>query len=84
MKINLDPDTITASTFFIFTIIFILLFAIINSSYKNTNNVDSNTPDWAGELLVLLLVMGFVAVIYSYNNVYVFIAGIALMIILVM
>ncbi len=84
MKINLDPDTITASTFFIFTLIFILLFAIINNSYKNTNNVDSNTPDWAGELLVLLLVIGFVSVIYSYNNVYVFIAGIALMIILVM
>ena len=84
MKINLDPDTITASTFFIFTIIFILLFAIINTSFKNTDNVNSNAPDWGSELLVILLVAGFITVIYTYNNVYVFIAGMFLMLILVM
>lgn len=84
MKINLDQDTVTISIFFIFAIIFILLFAIINSSYKNTDNDDSSTPDWGSELLVILLIMGFIKVIYTYNNVYIFIGGIFFLIILIM
>ncbi len=83
MNINLDPDTITALSFFVFTLIIILLFAVINSSYKNTENNDPNTTDFGSQLLVMLLVIGFITAVYSYNNMFLFIAAIALIVILV-
>ena len=83
MNINLDPDTITALTFFTVTFIIILLFAVINSSYKNTDNNDSNTTDFGSQLLVILLVIAFITAVYSYNNMFLFIATIGLIVILV-
>ncbi len=82
MQIYLESDTTTIVIFSVFFIIILFLFAILNSSYKDTENV-SNTPEWGGQLLMIIFIISFAGLIYKYNSLYLFIAIIVLISILI-
>ena len=82
MQIYLESDTTTIVIFSVFFIIILFLFAILNSSYKDTENV-SNTPEWGGQLLMIMFIIAFAGLIYKYNSLYLFLAIVVLISILI-
>ena len=82
LNVNLDPDTIKIMIFLALMISLLFIFAVLNSSYKDTENV-SNTPEWGGQLLIILFIIAFGGLIYKYNSLYLFIAIIVLISILI-
>ena len=82
MELYLESDTTKIVFFSVFFIIILFIFAILNSSYKDTEKV-SNTPEWGGQLLMIIFIISFAALIYKYNSLYLFIAIVALIAILI-
>ena len=82
MKLYLESDTTKIIFFVSLLIILLFIFAILNSSYKDTEKV-SNTPEWGGQLLMIIFIISFAGLIYKYNSLYLFIAIIVLISILI-
>jgi hypothetical protein len=82
LNLSIEPDNIRIIGFSVICVICFFIFAIINASYKDTENV-SNSPEWGSQLLVILLVIAFAGAVYTYDNLFMFIAAIILIIVLV-
>lgn len=82
MQLYLESDTTKIMFFIAFITILLFVFAILNSSYKDTEKV-SGTPEWGGQLLMIMFIIAFSALIYKYNSLYLFIAIIVLIAILI-
>jgi hypothetical protein len=82
MGIYLESDTTKIVFFIIFFIIIMFIFAILNVSYKDTEK-SPNTPEWGGQLLMIIFIISFAALIYQYNSLYLFIAIVVLIAILI-
>ncbi len=81
MEIYMESDTIKIIIFSGFFIVLMFIFAILNTSYKDTEEV-TDVPQWGGKLLMLLFIIAFAALIYKYNSLYLFLAIIVLITIL--